>query len=196
MNAREMTVEQEFNRDFIKAQKKIGTLEKTASGHAYKYADLTQTIICIKEAIGNESIGFIQHVTTSEKGRDLVTTLLHTNGHQRDFAYPIVDVEVRGGANAGQNFGASVTYSKRYALQAIFGIATEDTDLNIKRSTNGNGYHKPKNAVDSEDIKNWAIRQTDIAVLAKKHNDIMGESPEMADFIKGHMAALKNGGPS
>jgi len=88
MNPGEMRVEQEFNRDFINAQKKIVILEKTKSGHAYKYADLTQTIICIKEAIGDESIGFIQHIETTEKGRDLVTTLLHINGHQRNFTYP------------------------------------------------------------------------------------------------------------
>jgi len=214
------TDEKEFNLDFINAQKKIGVLEKCNNGHKYTYADLNQTIETIKNAIGEHKIGFMQHVILDAEKYCLVTTLIHVNGHRRDFIYPIIQVNLTGGANAGQEFGASVTYSKRYALQAIFGIATEDVDLNIKKVSSSKGYNKSftngrvnadKNitlitidkglkSLDSpsggEMVRDWVDRQTNITKLSKKYNEISKTDEKLGDYILGNIRALQNGGVS
>jgi len=125
--------DKEFNKDFIASQKSMESLKEDAKGYGFTYATLSQTIRVIKEAISKNNLGFIQHVQVTDTGNNLITTLLHINGVQRDFVYPIVASSIKN-TSEGQQFGGSVTYAKRYALQAIFGIAADDDDPDSKKN--------------------------------------------------------------
>lgn len=117
--------QKEYYKDFIEAQSKINPLKKTNKGYEYYFADLKDTLVELKRVLKN--IGFIQYVETKENGAVLITKLIHKNGYCETYEYPIRESKITK-TNDVQSFGGCVTYSKRYALQAIFGIPTEDED--------------------------------------------------------------------
>lgn len=92
----------------------------------HKYADLQAVIGAVKEPLNDNGIVFLQAL-----GYDPVatmalveTTLLHQTGEFISTTTPIYCAK----PNDPQAFGSGVTYSKRYALQALLGLPTEDDD--------------------------------------------------------------------
>ena len=95
---------------------------------SYSYATLDSLIDMLTLALPKHGLGFIQSVGSIEGRPVLTTRIIHASGEFiEDTLFLFADAD--GGKNANQALGASVTYFKRYALSAMFGIATdEDTD--------------------------------------------------------------------
>jgi hypothetical protein len=136
----------------LKAQKAIGHALKSAENPYFKsrYADLTIVIDSVKEPLNNNGITFIQAVDENGEGRPVIDTiLLHESGQYLSTRTPVFCNK----PNDPQAFGSGVTYSKRYALQAILGLPTEDDDAEAatargKSNKNNSqsaswGYQKP-----------------------------------------------------
>lgn len=119
----------EFAKDFISAQSEIGTMPKDKTGFGYKYTDLDTIIKTIKPILKKYHLGFCQMLTTHENGKNGITTVVfHENGESVQSWFELPSL-VLGKTNNAQNIGASITYIKRYALSAVFGISSdEDTD--------------------------------------------------------------------
>jgi hypothetical protein len=94
-----------------------------------KYADLATNIDAIRPALNKHGIAFLQF-DTSDIGRKvgIVTTSLH---HGEQFISVTAEAPAEGskGFNV-QSLGACWTYLRRYTLQAICGLASEDDDGN------------------------------------------------------------------
>ncbi len=144
----------EFNKDFIKSQIEIKALKKDMKGYGYKYADLSQTIFAIKDVLNNNHIGFMQSVERVEDGYDLITYLIHKNGYEKVFRYPVIESKVAK-SNDVQSFGSSVTYSKRYSLQAICGVPTEDDDGASASKT----YHQQQKEPNKKDYSDYKFKK-------------------------------------
>ena len=118
----------EIAKALLAAQKEIGVAIKGSENPYFKssYADLQVVIESVKEPLNNNGIVFLQAVDGSDNGPQVITTLLHESGQWMCSATRVFCAK----PNDPQAFGSGITYSKRYALQAILGLPTADDDGN------------------------------------------------------------------
>lgn len=121
-------------------EKKVSTrLSKKTEGYGYKYTELAD----INEYI--ESIGetYYQYPETAENGYDYIMTVRQKDGKDMPpiRGAKIVEAKLSGKQNPVQEYGASLTYARRYSLLLAYGLATEDDDA---ASLNNSQEQKPK----------------------------------------------------
>lgn len=126
----------------LKAQKEISKAYKTATNPFFKssYADLTSVISAVKEPLNENGITFLQAIDATEGGQPVIETiLLHESGQYLSSRTPVFCSK----PNDPQAFGSGVTYSKRYALQAMMGLPTTDDDGEKAMARNKKPAPKP-----------------------------------------------------
>ena len=112
---------------FVKAQAEMTSPKKGSDNPFFhsKYADLTECWRACKDALAENDIGVMQGVF----GDRLRTTLVHSSGETlEDEGIPLLGYA--NAKNPAQALGASLTYSRRYGLCAMLGMAPEDDDGN------------------------------------------------------------------
>lgn len=116
----------EFPKAFLKAQKEIKGAKKDAWNPHFKcnYADLESVINAIKEPLNNNSIMLIQHTIDFGDKPQLETILMHETGEWLSMRIPILFQKEKD----PQAFGSGLTYAKRFSLQALVGLPSEDDD--------------------------------------------------------------------
>ncbi|MCJ8300520.1 MAG: ERF family protein [Pseudomonadales bacterium] len=110
-------------KSLLKAQGEFHNLSKNAKGYGYEYLTLDKLIDETREILTKNGLVIVQTLD----GRDLVTTLYHETGESIVSRYELQEVAV-GKANAAQQFGAAITYARRYSYAAILNIAQADDD--------------------------------------------------------------------
>lgn len=129
-----------------KAQSEITFASKDSKAHSYKYADLGAVIEAVKPALNRNGLSFAQLIEQSEAGSVTVTTLLlHTSGQYLGSIGSTGIPEMKG-CNEAQRAGAAQSYLKRYQLQALTGLPTEDNDASSEGFSKSN-YSKPATVV-------------------------------------------------
>lgn len=125
------------------AQSELEAVGKGEKGYGYNYASLPSTIEVAKPILANHDLAVTQLVgAISGEGENrtvsLTTILIHKSGEYfKSFAtMPLVEMK---GCNVAQEMGATVSYLRRYALQAILNMSSEDNDAS------SNGFSKPSN---------------------------------------------------
>ena len=107
------------------AQGEMGGAVKGSANPFFKssYADLTSVIKAIKEPCFKHGLSYVQLPHRDGNSIGVVTRLIHTSGQwlENEFTLPMV----KGDPQAA---GSAVTYARRYALQALFGIPAVDDD--------------------------------------------------------------------
>jgi hypothetical protein len=116
----------ELAKGLAKAQADFGPLLKGATNPFFKskYADLSSVMDVARGPLAEHGLCFVQTTEGSDVGFIVVeTTLIHTSGEwvSGKIKMPLVK-------NDPQGFGSAMTYARRYALQAILGLAAEDDD--------------------------------------------------------------------
>jgi hypothetical protein len=128
----------------LEAQKSFDTVKKDSNNPFFKskYADLTSVINEVKDKLNNVGIVFIQGVDMVEQGPVVETMLLHTSGEFISSRTPVFCKK----PDDPQALGSGITYSKRYALQAILGLPTADDDGEsaMNRDSGSQSTTKPK----------------------------------------------------
>jgi hypothetical protein len=129
---------------FVAAQAEFPAVPKETRGQVGNavrmYADLATVIETLQPVLAKHGLGYVQFPATSGPGHVAVTTrLLHTSGQwmEDELAMPA--------GNGAQGVGSAITYSRRYALLAVLGVATEDDD-GAAASTAPKGRQKPAQA--------------------------------------------------
>lgn len=110
----------------IKARPEIAPIARTKSARNYRYAPLDTVIELLSLVLPKHGLGWIQSISTQTERPVLVTRIIHESGEWIEDALTLPTTKLNGGANDSQELGASITYFKRYALSAMFGIATDD----------------------------------------------------------------------
>ena len=129
-----------------KAQAKITSASKDSKAHAYKYADLATVIEAVKPALNENGLSFVQLIEESEPATVKVTTLLlHASGQYLGSTGSTGIPEMRG-CNLAQASGAAQSYLKRYQLQALTGLPTEDNDVSSE------GFAKKAESSKAQDV--------------------------------------------
>jgi DNA-directed RNA polymerase subunit RPC12/RpoP len=108
------------------AQKEIGGAKKGATNPFFKmkYSDLGSVMEACKDAFNNHGISVIQPIVIEDGVNVVKTTLLHESG---EFISSSMKVSCKNPDNP-QEMGSAITYAKRYALQALAFIPSEDDD--------------------------------------------------------------------
>lgn len=107
------------------AQGEMGGAVKGSSNPFYNtsYADLASVIKAIKEPCFKNGLSYVQLPIRTENGVGVVTRLIHTSGQWIESEYTLPMVK-----NDPQSALSAVTYARRGALQALFGIPSVDND--------------------------------------------------------------------
>ena len=110
-------------------QAEVETAKKGSSGFNYKYADFCQVIATAKPLLAKNFLSVSQSLSHTEQGfNTIVTTLLHASGQYMQSECIIPQLAAGKNMNAAQALGASISYMRRYAYQAILGMTSEDND--------------------------------------------------------------------
>lgn len=113
-----------------------GALKTSNNPHfKSKYADLGNVIDAIKPALVKHGLFFWQVSHEAPNGAMIETVLGHKSGGERSLGTLFVPADK---SNA-HGFGSALTYARRYALMAAFGIPAEDDDGNAASVDNGKG---------------------------------------------------------
>jgi hypothetical protein len=111
-----------------KAQAELVSAKKDSRGHGYNYSDLATVIEEARKVLPKHGLSFSQLVGSGDTDRVSVNTiLLHSSGQFISSEASIKIPDMRG-VNDTQKAGAALSYLRRYSLQAILGMASEDTD--------------------------------------------------------------------
>jgi len=137
-----------------KAQAELDSAKKDSSGYGYNYSDLASVINSSKPVLAKHGLAVVQLVGRQAAGTVEITTILtHSSGQFFKSVATLPVIEMKG-TNAAQNAGASLSYLRRYAYQAIIGQPSEDNDASSQ------GLDKPKTSAN--------FKKTEAKPTAKK----------------------------
>jgi hypothetical protein len=127
-----------------KAQADFGHATKTTTNSAFnsKYADLAANIDAVRPALNKHGVALLQFPEVDLESQTVsVKTSLHFAEQfiSQTFVAPAVG---RQGFNV-QSIGAATTYLRRYGLQSLCGLASEDDDGNSVATENAPIAKKP-----------------------------------------------------
>ena len=137
-----------------KAQAAMGGASKDKENPFFKknYADLGSVVAAIKGPFADNGLSYSQFPVSTDTSVGVDTILMHESGEWLSMSYylPMTKADP-------QKAGSAITYARRYALQSIAGIPSEDDDGNAasQPSQNNNrqqGANQPaqmKMTVDS-----------------------------------------------
>lgn len=116
-----------------KALPELESAKKNKTNPAFKskYADLAAIIEAL-EPLRTHGLWYRQVLFESPEGVTIETLYIHENGEQLSAGTLFMPAAKKD----AQGFGSAMSYARRYALQAAFGLATEDDDGNATSRTN------------------------------------------------------------
>lgn len=95
---------------------------KTGGSYTITYSDLA----AINEYCDKNKIKYRQHIR-EEDGIEVVYTQISENGGE--YGEPIRGARLVGNTTVPKDYGASITYARRYSLNMALGLASEDNDV-------------------------------------------------------------------
>jgi len=121
---------------FLAAQKNIGSAVKGQKNPFFKstYADLGSVMEACKDALNEQGISILQPVGMDGESTYVETILLHESG---EFISDRMRIILEKATPQGQ--GSAITYARRYALQSMCFIPSEDDDGN-QAEVQSNGH--------------------------------------------------------
>ena len=118
----------ELSAALAKAQAQMESAKKDTKAYSYNYSDLASVIAAAKPSLNENGLSFSQLIEESEAGTVKVTTLLlHSSGQFLGSTGSLEIPEMKS-VNRAQAAGAAQSYLKRYQLQALVGLPSEDND--------------------------------------------------------------------
>ena len=110
-----------------KAQGEMKFAVKDAANPFFKsrYADLASVIEAVKLPFANNGISFVQGTDFEDTAVIIETMLMHNSGEWIASRLKMQPIK-----NDPQSVGSAITYGKRYGLQAIAGVPSDDDDGN------------------------------------------------------------------
>ena len=119
----------------VTRSKTVTVTTKTGASYKFSYAPLEAILDAVRKPLGDNGLALAQMLDDGA----LVTMLLHESGASIEGRIAIP------GTNDVQALGSAITYLRRYAIQAMLGIAAEeDDDGNSAKSAAPKQSDKPR----------------------------------------------------
>jgi hypothetical protein len=117
----------ELAKALCKAQAEMGGAKKGSDNPFFKskYADLSSVIQAIKEPFSDNGLSYVQFPIEDQARIGIETILMHSSGEWLSQSFT-----VQLNKQDAQGAGSAITYCRRYGLQSIAGIPSEDDDGN------------------------------------------------------------------
>ena len=121
-----------FSKAWVKALADMPTISKTETAdvptktggkYSYTYATLAETLSAVRPVLAKHGLAVSQEVVDVDGRVGVVTLVTHKDGATERFG-PLV----MAGGGTPQSVGSAISYARRYAITAVFGLATEDDD--------------------------------------------------------------------
>jgi hypothetical protein len=93
-------------------------IEEKGKGNFGKYVELGDILKMVKPVLAANGLSVMQEPMATEDGVGVATTILHSSGARIEFVPLVIALADR----KPHTVGSAVTYAKRYALAAIFGL--------------------------------------------------------------------------
>lgn len=132
-----------LSKSLVETQKELKQPLKDAKNPFFKseYVPLENVAEAITQTATKYGLAFSQHATTTESGNVSVGTIVfHESGEYIEYPPLILKPE----NTKPQSIGSAITYAKRYALSAIFGITSDKDDDGNKANGNGEPQKQPQ----------------------------------------------------
>lgn len=115
----------ELAKALASAQAEIRNPKKDALNPHFKsnYADLAGGLDCVRPALAKHGLSVVQSTGMDGDMMMLTTRLLHASGQWIESIYPVAKFPA-----PQQQVGSALTYSRRYSLFAMVGVAGTDDD--------------------------------------------------------------------
>lgn len=114
---------------WVAAQAELTHVKKGRRGQVgqnknYRYADFAGTVDAVKPILAKHDLSFTQGFLPCPDGVIVQTTLIHTSGEWLSDG----GLRVPASQQNAQQFGSAATYARRYGLNSLLGLGTEDDD--------------------------------------------------------------------
>lgn len=159
-----------LSKSLVETQKELKQPLKDAKNPFFKseYVPLENVAEAITQTATKYGLAFSQYATTTESGNVSVGTIVfHESGEYIEYPPLILKPE----NTKPQSIGSAITYAKRYALSAIFGITSDKDDDGNKANGNGEQQKQPQNEPNVHAIVEKYVQQ--LAVLGVKRADVV-----------------------
>ena len=147
---------QNLSKAMAEFQKSIKQPLKDANNPFFKsqYVPLENVVEAITETGSPLGISFMQFASSDETGSiEVATLVMHSTGEYIEFP----PVRMKPESNKPQAVGSAITYAKRYALSAIFGITSDkDDDGNEATGLNKQVEKQPKQQIKQQQTQDDA----------------------------------------
>ena len=141
-----------------------------------KYVPLENVVEAITEAAGPLGISFMQYASGDDNGNiEVGTIILHQSGEFIEFP----SVRMKPGKQTPQEYGSAITYAKRYALSAVFGITSDKDDDGNEASGNGRKKKGPQISAEKQSKCDY------IQQLAESTTERFEKFKEMQSKVQG-----------
>lgn len=111
-----------------KAQAELTNTHKDQKANAgkaqYRYANIASVLDDVRPVLARHALAVVQGVGRDGEDVAITTRIVHESGEWIESMLPL-PVDRMGGI---QGVGSAITYGRRYALQAMLGIASDDDD--------------------------------------------------------------------
>ncbi len=117
-----------------KAQGLISNAKKDSEGYGYSFADIGSNFDAIRKPLSQNNLAIMHgHSLKNTKSPTVITTIMlaHESGQWVKSTLEI-PLTIMKGLSIPQSVGVICTYSRRYLLQAVTGLASEDNDATAK----------------------------------------------------------------
>lgn len=164
-------------------QREIPTMPKNAKVSYkqthYCYTDLDTITSVIKPILAQHDIAYMQSVGMNEQGQNILTTrIFNRDGEyiEDSTTLPIIQGVNN---NSAQTLGMAITYMRRYALCAMFGITSdEDVDANMVM-----GNSVPQNVQNVQNAMNGTVSR-------QGNSDVSSEINKLISMVDANGAAV------
>lgn len=133
-----------------KAQSKLKNPPKDSVNPHFrsKYADLATVRDAVTPALTENGLAVMQFPCELDDAPALTTLLTHTSGEWVE-----TTIRLRPGKLDPQGVGSALTYARRYALQALAGVAADDDDDGHAATHRPAQQHQPAPAKDNPNLR-------------------------------------------
>ena len=135
----------------IAFQASVPTIHDNDKSFHGKFANLPGILSTIGPSLRLNGLAVLQLPEDINGQPGLRTTLIHVSGEHVSAVTPL---SVNSGKNGTQEWGKAVTYSRRYALQAVLGLCVgiEDNDADIEPTISSTPAKSPKPVAKVEGV--------------------------------------------
>lgn len=135
-----------FNIAMSRFQSQCPVIQKTKTGHNFKYAPMCDVIKQVKELEADCGLSHRFEQETQNDSISITCVVSHIDGHSEKLRLEAL-ADQTGSKNAVQAIGSTISYLQRYSFLGSFGIATADEDMDgrIPKPEGKGGNWKPGN---------------------------------------------------